>query len=393
MDSVFKRNRYQQSYGNGYDRGGQSGGGGSYRGGSSGGGGSSQYRRGGYNGGGGGYNGGGGGGGGFNRNQYGRSRSRFDNQYRGKSQARDDAGGSSSGGGYGSTYQSQQQSSTTRSTFQPPGFEAYSYNPQSSNNNNSNSSGYGNNQQNGDNNQNNTQQTQQKFQRQGDPDEEVKQFELSVKKKVQVKRYYGEVFVDLREFFIKGEKYLPTKKGVTLKMDHWRALKDLISTIDRTIDEMGGNKPPTNANPGSSQSTAGNSTDETGIGFGQPNMQKSRLNQIEDDNEENYIQDDNTDETDQQNPDNIINCPPLPFARTNYNRILNNKALKKVQLKIQIYKMQLTVNDIASKIKCQFDEEEDIIAGTGTATAETVSTQVSSIQPTPQKRLRKNTVL
>ena len=48
-----------------------------------------------------------------------------------------------------------------------------------------------------------------------------------------VQSYEGETKVHLRDFLIaKSGKSFPTKKGVTLNIEEWEALKSLVQTID-----------------------------------------------------------------------------------------------------------------------------------------------------------------
>ena len=51
-------------------------------------------------------------------------------------------------------------------------------------------------------------------------------FELGGKKKLQVKRFQGQIFVDIREYFQKdyNKEMFPTKKGVSLSLEIWSSL-------------------------------------------------------------------------------------------------------------------------------------------------------------------------
>jgi hypothetical protein len=41
--------------------------------------------------------------------------------------------------------------------------------------------------------------------------------------------------VNIREYFQKDEKWLPTKKGVTLNAEGWKMLKLLVDDVDQAI--------------------------------------------------------------------------------------------------------------------------------------------------------------
>nr|ACG39505.1 RNA polymerase II transcriptional coactivator KIWI [Zea mays] len=61
--------------------------------------------------------------------------------------------------------------------------------------------------------------------------------EISKNKKVSVRSWKGRVFVDLREFYFKDGKTLPTRKGISLQLDQWKILKDNIKAINEAIEE------------------------------------------------------------------------------------------------------------------------------------------------------------
>ena len=48
-------------------------------------------------------------------------------------------------------------------------------------------------------------------------------------------KFKGSVNINLREYFEKDDKGLPTKKGITLNMDSWNLLKKIVSDIDVAV--------------------------------------------------------------------------------------------------------------------------------------------------------------
>ena len=60
-------------------------------------------------------------------------------------------------------------------------------------------------------------------------------FDLNRSKKVVVKKFKGQVIVDIRETFEKDGKTLFTKKGVGMTHDTWEKFKSLIPIIDKEV--------------------------------------------------------------------------------------------------------------------------------------------------------------
>jgi len=60
-------------------------------------------------------------------------------------------------------------------------------------------------------------------------------FLLGARKKVTVRSWKGNTYVDIREFYEKDGKELPGKKGVSLKAGDYGLLKDLIPHIDEAL--------------------------------------------------------------------------------------------------------------------------------------------------------------
>ena len=67
-------------------------------------------------------------------------------------------------------------------------------------------------------------------------------FELSSKKRLTVRKWSGKVLIDVREFYEKGGKQLPGKKGISLTLDQYKAVKELVNSgsIDALIKKEGG---------------------------------------------------------------------------------------------------------------------------------------------------------
>eukprot|EP00928_Gymnodinium_smaydae_P010995 TRINITY_DN14124_c0_g1_i3.p3 TRINITY_DN14124_c0_g1~~TRINITY_DN14124_c0_g1_i3.p3 ORF type:complete len:173 (-),score=42.55 TRINITY_DN14124_c0_g1_i3:236-754(-) len=60
----------------------------------------------------------------------------------------------------------------------------------------------------------------------------------SEKRRVTVRKFNGQVFVDVREFWGDEPDVKPTKKGVMLKIEDWEALKGAIPSIDEEIRKL-----------------------------------------------------------------------------------------------------------------------------------------------------------
>lgn len=48
--------------------------------------------------------------------------------------------------------------------------------------------------------------------------------------------------LDLREWTVGDDKMLPTKKGISLKLHHIKTLSSFLESIQKTLEEKGGNK-------------------------------------------------------------------------------------------------------------------------------------------------------
>lgn len=63
---------------------------------------------------------------------------------------------------------------------------------------------------------------------------------LSNNKRVSVGSFKGKVNVNLREYFEKDGDWFPTKKGLTLSLEQWEYLKQLVQDIDKSISSKQG---------------------------------------------------------------------------------------------------------------------------------------------------------
>ncbi|CAM0945681.1 unnamed protein product [Alopecurus aequalis] len=71
----------------------------------------------------------------------------------------------------------------------------------------------------------------------GDTDDGTVVAQISKNKKVSVRSWNGKVMVDIREFYDKDGKDLPSRKGISLSMDQWKILRDNVKAIDEAIKE------------------------------------------------------------------------------------------------------------------------------------------------------------
>ena len=67
-------------------------------------------------------------------------------------------------------------------------------------------------------------------------------WQLTRNKRLSVGSFGGKTNINLREYFEKDGKWLPTKKGITLNLESWEIFKRLIDDVDEAIREKEGKK-------------------------------------------------------------------------------------------------------------------------------------------------------
>lgn len=65
-------------------------------------------------------------------------------------------------------------------------------------------------------------------------------FQLSGKKRVTVEYWKGQPLVSIREYYLDNGVPKPGKKGVSLTIEQWVALKGLVSSVDNAVKELAG---------------------------------------------------------------------------------------------------------------------------------------------------------
>ncbi|RIB03029.1 transcriptional Coactivator p15-domain-containing protein, partial [Gigaspora rosea] len=65
-------------------------------------------------------------------------------------------------------------------------------------------------------------------------------FQLSDKRRVTIREFKNMVLVDFREYFKSKDdgEYHPGKKGISLQIDQWNKLKELIDDIDEEVKKF-----------------------------------------------------------------------------------------------------------------------------------------------------------
>ncbi|CAG8602733.1 12273_t:CDS:2 [Gigaspora margarita] len=74
----------------------------------------------------------------------------------------------------------------------------------------------------------------------GVTDEGDTYFQLSDKRRVTIREFKNMVLIDFREYYKSKDdgEYHPTKKGISLQIDQWNKLKELIDDIDEEIKKF-----------------------------------------------------------------------------------------------------------------------------------------------------------
>lgn len=61
-------------------------------------------------------------------------------------------------------------------------------------------------------------------------------FELSSKRRVTLIKRNGSHFVDIREYWSKGDDWKPGKKGICLSLEQWRSLLEMVPALNSAIE-------------------------------------------------------------------------------------------------------------------------------------------------------------
>jgi hypothetical protein len=73
-------------------------------------------------------------------------------------------------------------------------------------------------------------------------DQKEEFFDLSKAKRFTVRKWKGNILLDIREFYEKDGEMKPGKKGISLTLDQYKALRDLVTSgsIDAIVKKQGG---------------------------------------------------------------------------------------------------------------------------------------------------------
>ncbi|KIV96548.1 hypothetical protein PV10_00398 [Exophiala mesophila] len=68
-------------------------------------------------------------------------------------------------------------------------------------------------------------------------------WEISKSRRVTVSEFKGKPLVNVREYYQKGEEWLPGKKGISMSVEQYSALVDIMPQIEETLAKMGNQVP------------------------------------------------------------------------------------------------------------------------------------------------------
>eukprot|EP00192_Tetraselmis_astigmatica_P012357 CAMPEP_0117650156 /NCGR_PEP_ID=MMETSP0804-20121206/1386_1 /TAXON_ID=1074897 /ORGANISM="Tetraselmis astigmatica, Strain CCMP880" /LENGTH=427 /DNA_ID=CAMNT_0005456003 /DNA_START=206 /DNA_END=1489 /DNA_ORIENTATION=+ len=94
--------------------------------------------------------------------------------------------------------------------------------------------------------------------------------QLSDDRKLTLRTFKGHVLIDIREFYAKGNEWLPTKKGASLNADLFATLSKRTQDVDTAIEALGGDPSGVEAPAGGPLASAPTAADEETEGFSVP---------------------------------------------------------------------------------------------------------------------------
>ncbi|XP_071964780.1 activated RNA polymerase II transcriptional coactivator p15-like [Antedon mediterranea] len=68
--------------------------------------------------------------------------------------------------------------------------------------------------------------------------EDEHKFEISRTRFVNVREFKGKVLIDIREYYEAGGEMKPGKKGISLSVDQWNKLKEVMEDVDESIKQF-----------------------------------------------------------------------------------------------------------------------------------------------------------
>lgn len=64
-------------------------------------------------------------------------------------------------------------------------------------------------------------------------------FDLGKKRRVTIRKWKGNCYVDIREFYEDdGGALRPGKKGISLSVEQWKAIRGLVGDIDQEVERL-----------------------------------------------------------------------------------------------------------------------------------------------------------